>query len=132
MLPGRDLCKESVFGIGHGPDFFHPVQEFLPCGKQEIAIGKQYTIVFDYLPRYTVETWSNLFRFTETDQNCCGPNDRNPALFVFNNTFRLHFTVATEENYNSSLRPEFDFEPDQVYNIRIKVDTTWVAIYVDG
>lgn len=82
----------------------------IPCPRKTIRLTNRYTISFDYKPVGTINAWTNIFRITESNENCCKPNDRKPALFIHANTFKFHFTISTEAGGNIALNPAFNFE----------------------
>lgn len=53
-----------------------------------------------------LDKWRTIFHFTNTENNCCNPNDRVPAMFVYpDNTTKFHIRYSTDSNGNDGIDP---------------------------
>ena len=101
-------CTQQVYTL---PGYTKPVpftgQPFNPSLTQNHKIGaitgatKNFILSFDITPRGTNGNWSNIMRFTLTDNNdCCNPGSRNPAIWFHPGGTGLHIRIGDVSNGN--------------------------------
>ena len=53
-----------------------------------------------------LDKWRCIFHFSNTGNNCCKPNDRVPAMFVYpDNTTKFHIRYSTNSDGNDGIDP---------------------------
>jgi hypothetical protein len=53
-----------------------------------------------------LDKWRTIFHFNNTENNCCNPYDRIPAMFVYpDNTTKFHIRYSTDSNGNDGFDP---------------------------
>jgi hypothetical protein len=66
--------------------------------------NSQLTIAFLFTNYRGQGYWRNIFRLTNTNNNCCNSGDRMPAVFVHpDNTNNFHIRFTTSSNANDGL-----------------------------
>ena len=94
-----------------------------PASNNAIATmnnwGPEYRVMVDLIVHSNHEnTWSNILRFTATDEDCCNIGDRIPALFYNSKEGYLLIDSAVGDKGNRGLRYNIDLE--EWYHIEIK------------
>ena len=91
--------------------------------NNKIDTYPNYKITFQLKILGKVPQWGNLFHITKTGRNCCGQGDRNPAVWTFPNSTRLHLVTGgydkKAKNYNLSINPIKELQLNKEYLIEI-------------
>ena len=102
--------------------------------KEYVNWGDQFKIEFSIMVTNTPsDTWTNVFHFTGTDNNCCNNGDRIPAMWINHKKILISASVNDNGNYWKT----FDYELNHKDHIIIQQlkDSSglyWYEIIIDG
>uniref|UniRef100_A0A7S3YHN4 DUF5648 domain-containing protein n=1 Tax=Lotharella globosa TaxID=91324 RepID=A0A7S3YHN4_9EUKA len=92
-----------------------------------------YEFSFDVMPTSTGADWNNLFRITESDNNCCQNGDRVPAIWFYSETTRLHVRTGTDTDGDEGCDPATSLDLNEWSNVKIQVhDTSEIEVFINN
>ena len=80
------------------PTSFVPKQNTLLA--QGFQIAEHYKLSFTITIQRVRPNWTNIVRFTATNNDCCNFSDRSPAIFIFPGDTRLHVRIGDKTDGN--------------------------------
>ena len=89
-------------------------------------------ISFSLIIETSNKSWRNIFRVTNSNNNCCNRGDRIPALWIFPNQTRLHLRFDTPNNGNDGIDTKTQIPLNKEVAIRLIWKQNFCTIMIDG
>ena len=99
--------------------------------------AKDFIVKFDIRPLSNKDGWSNIFHNSLTNRNCCDMGDRQPAVWFFPNTTKLHVRCGATGNPglygrtgNNGLDPSYHLPIGKVSHVEIEFIGEYLRVVI--
>ena len=77
-------------------------------------------------------SWRNIFRVTNTNNNCCNNGDRIPALWIFPNQTRFHLRFSSSAGGNDGIDSNIQLPLNKEVQVKLIWKENYCTIMIDG
>jgi len=94
--------------------------------------SKEYTLSFDIKPFSVKSGWTNILHFTADNGNCCGMQNRIPAVWFHSELTRIHYRSGNRIDGNDGCDPEETLPLDQWTTVKAVLADGAFTVYFNG
>jgi len=97
-----------------------------------VRTTSEYTLQFDIRPIRRVNGWSNIVHFTKRNANYGQASDRNPAIWMFSNSYRLHVRQGRKGHVNDGCDPREQLRHNRWTRVKVALRRTRMQVFFNN
>merc|ERR1711881_106538 len=100
--------------------------------SRSMTTHSEYDLTFDIRPQRKVSGWANILHFTKRNANYGRADDRNPAIWFYSNTYRLHVRQGRKGHVNDGCDPRQQLAHNRWTRVKVSLRRTRMQVFFNG
>jgi len=100
--------------------------------SRSMTTASEYDLTFDIRPQRKVSGWANIIHFTKRGANYGRADDRNPAIWFFSNSYRLHVRQGRKGHVNDGCDPRQHLAHNRWTRVKVSLRKAGIKVFFNG
>jgi len=100
--------------------------------SRSMTTHSEYDLTFDIKPLAKVSGWANILHFTKRNANYGRADDRNPAIWFYSNSYRLHVRQGRKGHVNDGCDPRQQLTHNRWTRVKVSLRKSGIKVFFNG